>query len=87
MNLDMFVDALEEDVASRGVLAIDLKSLAPKPVMDGLDRERSSILIEMLRVWMEHRWRAGHPVSAQDCLMEFPDENFSEGEIESLRRR
>ncbi len=86
LNLDVFVDALEEEVAAKGVLAVDLKKMAPdKKDLGVLDRERSSILIEMLRVWMEHRWRAGHPVSVLDCLGEFPNESFSDEELESLR--
>ncbi len=86
LNLDEFVDALEEEVATKGVLAVDLKKMAPgKKDFGGLDRERTCILIEMLRVWMEHRWRAGHPVSVLDCLGEFPNDSFSDEELESLR--
>ncbi len=86
LNLDEFVDALEEEVAAKGVLAVDLQKLAPAPNTFGsLGRERSGILIEMLRVWMEHRWRSGYPVSVLDCLDEFPNESFSEEELESLR--
>lgn len=86
LNLDAFVDALEDEVASKGVLAVDLKKLAPsRDTLEHLGMDRSSILIEMLRVWMEHRWHAGHPVSVSDCINEFPNESFSDEELESLR--
>ncbi len=86
MNLDTFVDALEEEIAAKGVMAIDLKKLVPSPnSSDGFGSERSRILIEMLRVWLEHRWQAGFPITAQECLMEFPDEEFSAEEIDSLK--
>ena len=83
LSLDEYVDALEDEVADKGVLAIDLKRLAP--ALDKAGRERTGILIEMLRVWMEHRWRAGEPVTVGDCLNEFPDDKFSEDELASLR--
>ncbi len=79
LNLDVFVDALEDEVAKHGVLAVDLKRLAPSAdVPESPGVRRSGVLIEMLRVWMEHRWQAGHPVSVEDCLNEFPNESFSE---------
>ncbi len=84
LNLDVYVDALEDAVAAKGVLNVDLKQMAPEQNGAGT-RERAGILIEMLRVWMEHRWRAGHPVSVLDCLAEFPEESFSDDELESLR--
>ena len=84
LNLDIFVDALEDAVAAKGVLNVDLKQMAPDQSETGV-RERASILVEMLRVWMEHRWRAGYPVSVSDCLAEFPNESFSDDELESLR--
>ncbi len=86
LNLDMFVDALEDEVSSKGVLAVDLSKLAPSQnTPEGIGLERSRILIEMLRVWMEHRWQAGYPVSVSDCLNEFPNDTFSENEMECLR--
>ncbi len=84
LNLDVFVDALEDAVAAKGVLNVDLKQMAPDQNEAGA-QERAGILIEMLRVWMEHRWQAGHPVSVLDCLAEFPGETFSDDELESLR--
>lgn len=84
LNLDVFVDALEDAVAAKGVLNVDLKQMAPDQSETGV-RERAGILVEMLRVWMEHRWRAGYPVSVSDCLAEFPNESFSDEELESLR--
>jgi serine/threonine protein kinase/Flp pilus assembly protein TadD len=86
LNLDVFVDALEDEVAKYGVLAVDLKRLAPgADVPESPGVRRSGVLIEMLRVWMEHRWQAGHPVSVDDCLNEFPNESFSEEDLKGLQ--
>ena len=52
LNLDLYVDALEDAIASRGVLAIHLQQYAPVADAQVNASERTSILIEMLRVWM-----------------------------------
>ena len=85
LNLDLYVDALEDAIASRGVLAIHLQQYAPVADAQVNASERTSILIEMLRVWMEHRCRSGNPVSVQDCLKEFPSETFSDEQLNNLR--
>lgn len=85
LNIDLFVDALEEEIAKKGVLAVDLRRLAPNVEAGDTGLERSGILVEMLRVWMEHRWQAGYPVSVANCLNVFPTDTFSEAELNCLR--
>ena len=79
--LDTIVDAFEEQIAKEGVLHCDLHRFI---AVDLPQRERGKVLVEMLRVWMEHRWQAGHPVSTEDCLNQFPNDRFSKADIDAL---
>jgi eukaryotic-like serine/threonine-protein kinase len=86
MDLDSYVDALEDAVSMKGVLAIDLIQFAPpRDTLHGEASDRLDILVEMLRVWMEHRWHVGYPVTVQDCLNEFPTERFRDSDRERLQ--
>ena len=80
--LDTIVDAFEEQIAKEGVLHSDLHRFIS---LDLTQRERAKVLLEMLRVWMEHRWQAGHPVSTEDCLKQFPNDRFSKADIDALK--
>ncbi len=82
--IDQYVDALESAIASYGVMSIDPTRFAP--ASDELsEREHSAVLVEMLRVWMEHRWHDGNPVSLEECLAQFPAVHFSEVDLENIR--
>lgn len=83
-KLDSIVDAMEAEIARVGVLGIELPSFAPDGSAIG-EVDRTAIVVEMLRVWIEHRWLAGHPVTTSDCLSQFPDDEFSEEQIRSLQ--
>lgn len=86
MNVDSYIDALEEHIAHQGVMSVELGRFAP-PINDQNmpTTDRQAILVEMLRVWMEHRWMAGFPVTVNDCLSEFSSDSFSKENIAKLQ--
>ncbi|MEQ1825295.1 MAG: protein kinase [Pirellula sp.] len=85
IDIDTYVDRLEEEIACQGVMAVDLRKFSPdEESWVGTPSERSAILVELMRVWMEHRWNAGEPVTVRDCLANFPSENFSNDEVRRL---
>jgi eukaryotic-like serine/threonine-protein kinase len=84
-DLDSVIEALEEAIAAKGVLSIDLNQFTPPMIPNAVPSDRSSILVEMLRVWMEHRWRSGHPVTAHESLLQFPNDTFTPADFDVLR--
>ena len=67
--LDRYVDELEHAIDIRGVQAVDPREIAPSPAVEFPPHlSRSLIVVEMLRVWMEHRWSAGTHTSTEDCI-------------------
>ncbi|MCU0718695.1 MAG: serine/threonine-protein kinase [Pirellula sp.] len=83
--LDRYVDELEHAIDIRGVQAVDPREIAPSPSVEfPAHLSRSLIVVEMLRVWMEHRWSAGSQTSTEDCLSMFPDISFTTRDIAEL---
>ncbi len=54
-----YVDELEHAIDIRGVQAVDPREIALLRVLNSPHLSRSLIVVEMLRVWMEHSWSAG----------------------------
>ncbi len=84
--LDEIIDAFEEAASREGVAKLDPKQFVPRERSRLADESsRSQVIIELLRVWMEHRWQAGLPVTASDGLAYFRDESFSDADLELLQ--
>lgn len=85
--VDHYVDVLEDAIAERGVQSVDIREIATSIATTEHchPTERSKIVVELLRVWMEHRWNAEAPVCAEACLALFPDIPFSDEDKADLR--
>lgn len=84
-ELDRYVDALEDAIIHRGITEVDILDFVPR--RDDASRcedDETSIVVELFRVWMEHRWLAGYPTTAQECLLQFPELQFSPKDIADL---
>ena len=82
--LDQCVDALESAIAERGVAAVDVREFAPHSKELSND-ERGDIVIELLRVWMEHQWNSGNPTTTAECLKLIPSIRFQPSQIDDLQ--
>lgn len=82
--LDQCVDALESAIAERGISAIDVREFAP-PGSQASNIDRASVIVELLRVWMEHQWNNGNPLTTIDCLALFPNVAFTPDQIDELK--
>lgn len=82
--LDQCVDALESAIAERGPAAVDVRDFAPSPLQHP-EQTTAAVLIELLRVWMEHQWSIGSRVSAEEGLSLFPGTSFTQAQIAELR--
>lgn len=82
--LDQCVDALESAIAERGVAAVDVREFAPQSSEISND-ERGDIVIELLRVWMEHQWNSGNSITTAECLRLFPSIRFQPTQIDELQ--
>lgn len=85
IDLNQIIDAFEEAVAVEGVLAVDPTRFAPSKAEDLSSETRSRIIVELLRVWMEYRWKSQSPVTAIECMELFPHETFAKVDLESLQ--
>lgn len=82
--LDQCVDALESAIAERGVSTVDVREFAPQGSLDS-PNDQAGIIVELLRVWMEHQWNNGVQLTTKDCLALFPNVVFTPAQIEELK--
>lgn len=86
--LDEVIDAFEEAVSRQGVATLDVGQFVPQEFPgEGQEQSHSSksrIIVELLRVWLEYRWKAGLPASVDDGLAYFPNDTFSDRELDEL---
>lgn len=81
--IDDCVDKFEVAVATSGVENVDPTEFAPHSRNLATD-EYAAIVVELLRVWMEHSWNSGIAITAEDCLSKFPHVKFSDSDREAL---
>ncbi len=75
-TIDSLIDEFESLVASVGVEAIDLQSLVDRRQAQS-GQLASDQVVELLRVWLEHRSDRGLSATKQDALNQFSSLTFS----------
>lgn len=83
--LDAIIDTLEDAIAKDGVAKVQPCAFVPSAAEWPRGYSRSDCIVEVLRVWMEHRWLAKLPVTVEDGLKQFADASLSERQLELLQ--
>ncbi len=86
-NLDSIVDAYENAVGEHGVHNVDPCSFLPRDGSESseVSSNHAELLIELLRVWIELRWKAGAPATEFDAMQLAPGHPFSDSERKLLQ--
>lgn len=77
IELDNLIERFEQLVQQYGIVAIQPQEFLRRDLEAGHAESQEETVVELLRVWMEYRWRAGLPTTAAQAMAEFPDRSFS----------
>ncbi len=85
IDVDLIIDAFEKDIARNGIQAVDVRAHGSPFLSDTNSELGKQAAIELLRVWMEHRWHQFLPTTVDQCKACFPELEFSAEQLSLLR--
>jgi eukaryotic-like serine/threonine-protein kinase len=84
IDVDLIIDAFEKDIARNGIQAVDVRAHGSPCLSDTNSELGKQAAIELLRVWMEHRWHQFLPTTVDQCKACFPELEFTSEQVSLL---
>jgi eukaryotic-like serine/threonine-protein kinase len=85
IDIDLVIDAFEKDIARNGIQSVDVRAHCIAFLSDKNQELVKQTIVELLRVWMEHRWHKFLPTNVDQCKACFPEVEFSAEQLALLR--